>query len=290
MNINARWFADSIRLLPSGYSFLLLEGETDEKLFANFIDEKKCRIKVCPGKDKKNQLVETIEILNKENYKGVIAIVDADFWIVDGKVINTPNLLHTDTHDIETMIIKSDAFDKFLSVYGSDTKLEDAGDVRQLLLTAGMPIGYLRWVSEAEALGLSFKIKMKKKGKKEKGISFKKFINNDNLMIDESEMIRVVISNSKGNHNQIEIAKKVETLKNSAHDPWQVCCGHDLVEILSIGLTKLFATYVHTVVAPVLIGKNLRLAFSFENFKKTQLYKNIKNWEGTNSSFQVLSQ
>ncbi len=85
-----------------------------------------------------------MEILNKENFQRILAIVDADFERLEC-LPNVPNLILTDTHDLETMLIQSPALDKVLAEIGSEEKITKFGkDIRSVLLQAGKPIGYLR--------------------------------------------------------------------------------------------------------------------------------------------------
>ncbi|NEP15226.1 MAG: hypothetical protein F6K14_34670 [Symploca sp. SIO2C1] len=76
--------------------------------------------------------------------------------------------------------------------------------------------------------------------------------------------------------------------KSSSHDPWQVCCGHDLVEILSVSLRKTFGSNKAAEVEPNRLERNLRLAYEKAYFLKTHLYLKIRTWEANNQPFQVL--
>lgn len=56
-----------------------------------------------------------MSILEKDAFLGVLAIVDADFDILESKLPESKNVLFTDAHDLETMIMKSFALEKVLS-------------------------------------------------------------------------------------------------------------------------------------------------------------------------------
>ncbi len=71
---------DMIRTAFSG-GILLLEGENDSKFFQKFVDENQCYIIISHGKE---NAVEAIDITHSENKKGILAMVDADFWRIDG--------------------------------------------------------------------------------------------------------------------------------------------------------------------------------------------------------------
>src|SRR5713226_852276 len=150
----------AIRKYPEKYylSFLIVEGETDRKLYETYIDTNKCEITVAVGRD---NVKEVLLLLEKDTFPGVLAIVDADFDMLEEKFPATQNLLFTDTHDLETMIIKSSALEKVLSEFGSTDKIATfkqtyGKNIRTTLIECGTPIGYLRWVSLREGLSLSF--------------------------------------------------------------------------------------------------------------------------------------
>jgi len=218
----------------------------------------------------------------------VLAIVDADFdWLVE-KATASPNLLFTDTHDLETMILQSLAFEKLLVEFGSEDKIttlveKHNKDIRSLLLDCAMPIGYLRWVSLRENMALKFE-----------ELSFEKFVDKEKLSIDVLKLIRHVqgrSSFSAQGQKQIPdsvLHNKIKLLSSTSHDPWHVCCGHDLVCVLSLGLRKVIGST--KIIEPDMLEACLRLAYEHSHFCKTQLYISIQQWETTNAPFIVLKQ
>ena len=87
-------------------SFLLVEGPTDDLFYQRFVNIERCIIEVAHNKD---NLLSVLDILEKSSVSGILAIVDTDFNILEGKSPASSNLLFTDTHDLETMILKSPA-------------------------------------------------------------------------------------------------------------------------------------------------------------------------------------
>ncbi len=224
--------ANAIRLRQSTFSgaFLLVEGSSDKIFYERFIDIKTCQSVSLSGKpSSKLRVIEVLKILEQSTFQGVLAIVDADFDHLDTSSHYCSNLLRTDSHDLETMLINSFALDKVIAELGSEEKLINFGrDVRTALLEAGMSVGYLLWVSQRDELNLTFD-----------GIKFSKFINEQTLQIDEFKLIQEVQNKSQAFLLKNEdLQQRLTNLKSSSHDPWQVCCGHDLVEILSLGLRK----------------------------------------------------
>ncbi|MEM9275245.1 MAG: DUF4435 domain-containing protein [Cyanobacteria bacterium P01_F01_bin.143] len=274
--------ANAIKLQRSSFfgTFLLVEGISDKKLYQNLIDEEKCKLVVVSGKpSSKIRAIKIIEILDKSNFQGILAIVDADFDHLEQSSPQSPNLLLTDTHDLETMLLQSPALDKVIREFGSEDKINQLNqDRREVLLELGLSIGYLRWISQSENLNLTFN-----------GIKFTKFIDQKTLEIDELKLIKV--ANNKSLYTELEILlihEKLISKKSPNHDPWQVCCGHDLVEILSIGLRKEWGTNNATDIKAEKLEIILRIGYEEVYFFETKLYINICTWENRNSPFNVL--
>ncbi|WP_413198588.1 DUF4435 domain-containing protein [Nostoc piscinale] len=275
-------FANYIRLRQSTFTgtFLLVEGSSDKVFYQRFVDELACELVDTSGKPSSRQnAIDTLEILEKSNFQGVLVIVDADFDRLKSLVPSSPNLLYTDTHDLETMLIQSPALDKVLAEFGSEEKIAQfKRDVRLTLCEIGISVGYLLWISQSEGLNLTFE-----------GITFSKFIDEQTLQINELQLIREVKNKSQAySLKDEELQKQLISQKSNNHDPWQVCCGHDLVEILSLGLRKALGTNKAADVEPNALERSLRLAYEAVYFCKTQLYCNIRTWESQNQPFKVL--
>jgi hypothetical protein len=274
--------ANQIRLRRSIYqgTFLLVEGGSDKAFYERFVEKSVCEIVTVSGKpSSKLRVINVLKILEESNFQGVLAIVDADFDRLTTLQNNSYNLLYTDTHDLETMLINSPAFNKVLSEFGSEEKiLKFNQDVRLAILESSVLVGYLLWISQRDDLNLTFD-----------GITFSKFINEENLQIDELKLIREVKNKSQAfSLKDEDLQQRMNNAKKNNHDPWQVCCGHDFVEILSLGLRKAIGSNKASDVEPVSLERNLRLAYEEIYLCKTQLYINIHNWEDNNQPFKVL--
>jgi hypothetical protein len=274
--------ANKIRQLRETYSgsFLLVEGSSDKVFYERFVNKLACHLEITAGKPSSKQCaIEILEILEKSNFQGVLAIVDADFDRLENLANKRPNLLPTDTHDLETMLIKSPALEKVVAEFGSEEKISHLNqDVREVLLKIAISIGYLRYISQVDKLNLTFN-----------GITFSKFIDEKNWQFNELKLIQEVKNKSQAFALKDEdLQQGLNSKKINNHDPWQVCCGHDLVEILSIGLRKAIGTNKAVDVEPNNLERSLRLAYEVVYFCKTQLYAEITLWEINNKPFKVL--
>lgn len=274
--------ANKIRQLRQTFSgtFLLVEGSSDKTFYERFVNKLACQLVTTSGKpSSKQRAIQILEILSKSNFQGVLAIVDADFDRLQTIQDNNPNLLRTDTHDLETMLIKSPALEKVLAELGSEDKITKFNqDIREFLLSVAVLIGYLRWISLSDELNLTFE-----------GITFSKFINEQTLQIDIIKMIREVKNKSQAfSLKDTDLQQKITNYKSTNNDPWEACCGHDLVEVLSLSLRKVLGSNKAADVESNRLEICLRLAYEEVYFHKTQLYSDILTWESNNQPFQVL--
>ena len=258
--------ANAIRLTRGSFPgvFVLVEGSTDKIFYSNLINEKQCQITATTGgNSRKKRAIEILTILEASNFLGILAIVDADFDHLDAIVYSSQNLFLTDTHDSETMMLRSSALERILVEYGSENKIAAlTQEVRTLLLTAGISIGHLRWISQRDSLNLTFE-----------GIKFSNFLDKKNLILDEIKLIKTVQDKSQDwTLGYDRLTKQIA----SDTDPWQVCCGHDLIMILAVGLEQVFGTIKER---PESLEKSLRLTHRPQDFLDTQLYQKLKEWE-----------
>jgi len=261
-------------------SFLIVEGDTDRKFYARFIDKSRCQIS---NAFNKSNALRVASILGAVSFPGFLVVVDADFDKLDGKLTTDRNVLFTDTHDLETMIIQSPALEKVLSEMGSEEKIRHitqhtGKDIRTLLLTCGTPIGYLRWISQQESLSLKFE-----------NLDIASFIQRGTLALNVSALIGSV----KNKSQRLDIPPQyleasIQRIQNETHDPWHICCGHDLVHILSYALRGTIGSHDAHTVKPDMLETSLRLAFESIYFFKTKLYASIQQWEQENVPFIIL--
>lgn len=256
-------------------TFLIVEGDIDSRIYKRFIGENDCQTQVAYNKD---YAIKALKMLQDDNIAGVLAIIDADFDKLENKDYKNTSLFLTDLHDIECVIISSSALEKILSEFGSEPKLKTIKkDVCEWLFELGSSIGYLRWISLAENLNLKFE-----------ELDFGKFIKKEDLTFDLDLLVTTVKNKShRQDINSEKIVEKINKLISQNHDKRQICCGKDLIEILSIGLQKVLGTNNSNKVTSEILARDLRLAYEFEYFISTNLYQDVKKWESHNPPFKV---
>jgi len=273
--------ANAIRMRRSTFSgtFLLVEGSSDKSFYERFTDRAICDLVIVSGKpSSKDRVIEVLDVLQKSNFHGILAIVDADFDRLESFVDDNLNLFRTDLHDLETMLVSSPALDKLIAEFGSEDKINTFGqDIRALIFENGVIIGYLRWTSKVDGLNLKFE-----------GIKFSNFLIDKTLKIDQSKLIQEIKNQSQAHSlDAKDLQQRINKQKADIHAPYQLCCGHDLVEILSVGFRKVIGSSQASDVNPNILERSLRLAYEEVYFHKTELYLSIRLWESNNQPFKV---
>lgn len=134
--------ANDIRMKRSQDSrtVLLVEGTTDERVFKKFVNPQNCKFVIADGKDNAKLILQILE--KDRKFNGFLAIVDSDFECIKNIKLENPNLLLTDSHDLETMIISSSAFERFIGEFGDMKKINAfCESLKDVLLERTLPIG-----------------------------------------------------------------------------------------------------------------------------------------------------
>lgn len=273
--------ANSVRMTRELFpgTILIIEGDTDFRVYIRFVDDFHCKLIPSHGKD---NAFESLALLEKDNFKGILVIVDADFWRLNGIKLSSKNMLITDAHDLETMILYSEALEKVLSELESSKKVNRLRkSIRDILLECALPIGYLRWISSPtkENLSLDFK-----------ELRFKKFLDKKKLIVDITKLIKEVKNKARNySLDEKDAELKIQNLMESGYDPWQVCSGGDMIQILTVGLKNNFGSRKARTIDSELVSSILRIAYEHAHFRSTKLYESIKGWEKANPKFKILS-
>ncbi|MCU7241679.1 MAG: DUF4435 domain-containing protein [Microcystis aeruginosa WS75] len=270
--------ANSIRLLRGDHEgvFLIVEGHSDKLIYERLVNKQEVRVTIASGK---NNAIKALSILEKEdNFRRVVAVIDADFSRIEQQIPDSNNLFLTDEHDLEMMLIKSAAFDKLLKERGSEEKIKAfTEDIRETLLKLGQEIGKLRWLSLRNKLDLKFE-----------GLNFSKFIDKEKLSINIDELIISIKNHSqKLSLDEQQIKQDLSVISDENHDPWQLCCGHDFIGILAIALCKVLGTWNANDVKTEVLERELRLAYELSYFYQTQIYQLMVNWQSNHHPDQI---
>jgi hypothetical protein len=240
--------------------WVLVEGETDKKLYSKLIDAGSIKIEYTNGiTDLLTALAQLTLITDK-----VIAIRDADFLHLDNQQPTEKHLFITDKHDAEMMLIACDnSFKAIISEYLTE-QLNQFIPLRADFLASIAFLGGFRWLNDKENLELNFK-----------GINFDKFYQTDSLSIDKQACINDVINRS-ANKKRVVASDEITDLISDISDYYNLCNGHDA--------QKAIARYI-TInnngkgITDTRIAECLRVAYQKQDFITTQLYQELLNWQ-----------
>ena len=265
--------ANNVSMLRGAFdgTVLVVEGITDYRLYGKLSDRENVELIVAHSKDNASAVVK--ELFHNRKDDKVLGIVDSDL----DKALSVrrdPPLFQTDTRDLEGMMIRSQALDEVIWEYGDRAKTENFvknyGEIRDVLISSAYPLGTLMLISENNGRDLCFR-----------DLDFGRFIDRRTLQCDIRNMVDEVIYNSRSpNLGAKELRKRLEEEMEHHRDPWTICRGHDLVEILLIGLRYVFGGYNCCNMRCGELNGALRLAFDMEHFAETGLYRATSEWAG----------
>lgn len=278
--------ANDIRMTRSQHrgAFVMVEGETADLLFFDrLLDRNECQLQPAFGKA---NVLDVVSLLEADGFLGILGIVDADRSRISGNRPPSDNVLITDGCDLEAMILHSPALDKVLAELGSTEKIrrfesESGTTVREHLAALARPLGALRHISETEKIGLSFE-----------GLKFARFVDKQSLVLDHTKLVSTVLARSvapQRTFDQMSILERVDRIVADRGIPAKnLSNGHDMVEILSLGLRQVLGSRREIEITPEILERDLRLAYEKEYFRSTELFAAIRDWEKRNPTFTIL--
>lgn len=263
---------DMMRTDFSG-SILVLEGEDDRRFWQRRIDKASCQ---CALAGAKNTLLLAVQRLDSTGFRGALGVIDADIDRLESRLPVSPNIVATDTVDLEAMLLRSTALDGVLAEMGDPTKIESferrcGQSVRTALLGRALSYGRLRWVSDRAGL----KIPLEK-------LSPYKYTSEETWALDHDGLFRDAGAHVD-NLSPDDLRSSVDALP--AHDPWSVVHGKDMIRILDIGLKRVLGNGSHA----DHIARLLRQGIDSAELHRTSLGVGIANWERRNPPYVVLA-
>ncbi|HIF9215996.1 TPA: hypothetical protein ACX6QF_001477 [Photobacterium damselae] len=263
--------------------YIFVEGDKDLKLFKKFLCNQHSRMKITFGKKK---MREIYDILTERDFHKMVGIRDADFIRLNNKFDEKygQKIYLTDSHDSEGMIINSKAFNNFLLESSSEDNLESFikkhGDIKNHIHNLCFPIACLRFANKKFDLGLAFK-PVNPEGNK---VKFKKFICEKTFKyLGHEKLINTLVEYSKNRGtiiaDRVYIQEKLEEVIGENHSRFELSNGHDLAEVLFIICKKGLKSSNKMIQDASSIESMLRLVYSAEDFRNTNLYNSLNEWQ-----------
>lgn len=266
---------------------LIVEGDNDIRFFENLIDPQECFLVSANGR---LNAVKALSILECQGYAGVLAVVDADYERIRGIPPPSENVLLTDHHDVETMLLVSPALEKLLRsvlpAHQIRLASELAAELRKRLLKSGTVVGCLRLLSQNRGLWLKFE-----------GLKLSTLVRDDGT-VDPGDLVREVVRLTPGCRlSQATLKKLLVQARLDDCDPWEVCCGHDLTDALVVTLPGAIHEFAlnpsqdrlrDEAGSQHVIERRLPLYYEALHFRRTRLYGAISAWETQHVGYSVL--
>jgi len=289
--------ANDVRMTRSQHrgSFALVEGRsTDLLVFDRLIAQGSCQLTPADGKA---NVLGAVAILEADSFPGVLGIVDADRSRVSRDLPKSANILLTDGCDLESMLLRSPALDKVMAELGSAEKIEKleserGKSIREHLAYLARPLGALRYISERDNLRLRFQERHARRRGRERrqGLAFSKFVDREFVTVDRPALVRTVKNYSQlASLDEDGLLAQLESIVADRRiSSWDLSSGHDMVQILSLGLRKALGTRKEGEVSADALECSLRLAYEKEHFRASGLCAAIRDWERRNPAYAVL--
>ena len=256
-------------------AFLVVEGNDDVRFWTP-TSRRHADCELVDGEGKQN-VIGGIQKLDAAIFPGVLGIVDSDYDPLNGMGIGSDNLLLTDAHDLECLLCRSSALDMVLAEHGSRPKIkrfedETGTDVRTGLLERALVFGRLRWaITRCHPV-----VELQ-------GLKIPRFVNEKTWAVSSGEAICNTLLDSY--EDALALMRRIDDLPET--DPWYVVHGHDMIEILRIGLRRTLGE-IQSSVGVKQIGEILRAAMSREDLQATRLWTDVRTWEAANYPYMVL--
>ena len=252
--------------------FLIVEGESDEHFFENIVNFQNCKVINLDGKETVKKFISD---RNRNGEKGYLGIVDADFEHVSKYEPKVDNVFLTDFHDVEMMIFSSKPdMRKIYSELSENVIISNYEKTHKK--------SFLESIMEAAyEIGLFKLIMSRPKYQVNADVPYE--LVNDAFEVDMKEIIKRSIMR---HHSLYEVQMEIETERNKNHDLYQVCCGHDITEILC-------RSFISVEDGGLGYGNNkrlnknrieelLRVIYRYNHFFTTGLCASILEWESKN--------
>lgn len=260
-------------------TIVLVEGGGDFTVFDTLLNKRFC--KVLPIHGRPNVFL-TISDVKKNNISGVLAIADKDYDTLTGNLFTEQNLYYIDTHDIETLILNTNIFEKFVKKFIDDNISNDKQLIQNIIMVAAI-VGYARLYSAKNEIGLKFSdTPMESYLEQFVSIRYEDYITNI-IKYSSQKKIQDLSNNDKDKlkDNILAYIGKSENIE------WSLLCrGHDLTAVINyiISQNKVKQCLLNTAATE----KELYKFYTMTYFKKTVLYESLLAWQKANPKYRLV--
>ncbi len=249
--------------------FILLEGESDVRLFRKCFNMNVCKVEAIPGGNPK---LEECTAMLAGRLPRVFGIRDADFLHLQAAHYDQPNMFLTDYHDMEMTLVANPHV--FAEVLAEHAPVDDPlgherarqQEFRAQLMAALEAVSLLKWLNAREDLRLCFS-----------GCGFVDLIRFDDWGFDFAGYFQRVLKKSPDAviRDMALILPQIEALKALDPHPFHLCNGHDFMQVLASAMRELWKLKG---MRDDDMAKCFRLAFNREQWQQTALFRATQTW------------
>lgn len=285
--ISGATLAAEVRLLSAVHrgAFLLVEGYFDVALFRQFVDHRNCTISTGNGKD---TVLGAIAILDQQKFGRALGVIDADFRWCNCSCSAFSNVMVTDRNDMELVILSTSVFRRLLIEYGSAAKITE----REAREGISASEAIFREASFVGAMRLASRMKRWNIKIESTDIVF---ASNSDFAVDKEKTARRILDRTKragklSAKDCIGVAMElVDGLPaDSGPQHIELCSGHDVCRVIAKSLRSALGSYNSFWRDEIELQRVLRVAMSYDDFRSTRLYSDIRRWEGANQPLRIL--
>lgn len=259
---------------------VFVESGCDCRFWKNYLNSNNTKLRACNGW---SEVVDAVK-KNIEEGNVCLGIIDRDFRDYVNNYGDLPaNVLMSDEHDVEMMIIKSEGIGRVVNNFDPADHIEkfekkESSTVLEIILNISDKIGLLKLIDRKEYLGL--KLRKKGKGTEFDLPDYENFLDKDGHYISDRKMIEYLVGWSINNKQKPrksvdEILALYDLEKASQYDSYKLSSGHDV--------THLIAHFIWKYISGEKTNKDdlekiLRATFSLDSFSHTNIYGALSQW------------
>lgn len=235
---------------------LVVEGSDDKDVFGSFVSSSTVEI-YADGNCDKHAVI--LSLLNSAYSERLLAIKDADFDVLNGNTYPYDNLLLTDAHDLEGMILENGIPQDVIDAYPERLRDYDLDSIHGILEC----VSYLKWFNSKQSARLKFK-----------GLKWSNFYDGTNAI-----ELEAYFDAAKNNTNNVIkwTLDDVLNFKSSvdAPDSKQLYRGHDMFECLYI---KAKSVVPNVNFKKSKFFRSMKGSYKLATFQTTQLCESMMRW------------
>lgn len=266
------------RIKNQNLTGFIVEGSSDRRLLERFIVKSACDILPAGGR---TEVFEVMQRAATGRVPGVVALIDQDEFLFQGKTHQADHIFVTDLTDLDTMLFSSPALLAAiveLVIRNEDNRSSAAIDVlvtktRERVYAAAYPLGVCRRLSFVNGWGIDFE-----------GLVYRYFIDPITCTCDVERLSAHIGTLKRSGAVSIDTigAALRETIK-AAHDCCRVVRGHDLTAVLSLCSASLIGKSCEQEE----LERLLRLGYGMDHLRNTEMFKSILGWTERNTPYMV---